>query len=146
MTPVIRFFNEGINLQLPIKRKLRIFFVELLKSEGKKTEDLNFIFCNDDYLSQLNLKYLGRDYLTDVIAFEHDSAYGGFNGDIYISVQRTRENARIFNVSYRDELLRVMIHGVLHLVGYKDKTDSQKRSMRSVEDRYIGLFKEKFPE
>ena len=111
----------------------------VITSESYVLGEINYIFCNDDYLHKINLEYLNHDTLTDIITF--DNTVGNvINSDIFISTERVIDNAIDFKVSFHDELLRVMIHGILHLCGYKDKTDIEASLMRSKEDEKIRLF------
>jgi len=107
-----------------------------IASEDKSVGEINYIFCNDDYLHALNLKYLNHDTLTDIISFDY-SLGNELHGDIYISVERVADNAKDFKTEFDDELMRVMIHGILHFCGYKDKSDKQKIEMRQKEDFYL---------
>ncbi|MFS4466219.1 rRNA maturation RNase YbeY [Maribacter sp. 2210JD10-5] len=108
-------------------------------SEGYSIGELNYIFCNDDYLLEINKKYLDHDALTDIITFDYVSGKT-ISGDIYISEERVRENAAVFEVAFENELLRVMVHGVLHLMGYKDKSEEDSLIMREKEEEKIKLF------
>ena len=107
-------------------------------SESKRLGELSYIFCNDTYLLDLNRKHLNHDTLTDIISFE-DSLGNQISGEIYISIDRVRENAKQYNVAFLDELHRVMIHGILHFCGYNDKSKEEKRIMREKEDYYLSL-------
>lgn len=107
-----------------------------IASEDKSVGEINYIFCNDDYLHALNLKYLNHDTLTDIISFDY-SLGNELHGDIYISVERVADNAKDFKTEFYDELMRVMIHGILHFCGYKDKSDKQEIEMRQKEDFYL---------
>jgi len=112
---------------------------KVAKSEGKSIGQLTYIFCNDAYLLDVNQRFLNHDTYTDIITF--DNTVANFIGaDIYISSDRVRENARINNVEFKKELLRVVVHGVLHLCGYKDKTEEEARLMRLKEDEKISMF------
>ncbi len=109
---------------------------ELISRENRKLGEINYILCSDEYLHQINVDFLGHDTYTDIISFDY--ALGKeLHGDIYISIDRVRENALEFETDFTNELRRVMFHGVLHYCGYKDKTDSEKAVMRSKEDFYL---------
>jgi len=108
-------------------------------SEGYRVGEINYIFCDDDYLLKLNLQYLQHDTLTDIITFDYVEA-NVLNGDIYISIERVIENSSIFSVPFEQELHRVLSHGLFHLCGYKDKTDEEAAEMRKKEEYAIRLF------
>jgi len=110
-----------------------------INNEGGVLANLQFIFCNDEFLSEINRKYLNHDSLTDIIAFNYNDEYNGIAGDIFISYERVAENAKRYNVTTLHELHRVIIHGVLHLLGYNDKTATQKSQMRAKENYYLNL-------
>ena len=115
------------------------WITESMKNEGKSIEDLNYIFCDDEYLLQINRQYLDHDYYTDVIGF--DNSYDDIlTGDIFISEERIADNAKENNVSFENELARVMIHGILHFAGYPDKGEEEKRIMTEKEDFYLNRF------
>ena len=109
---------------------------ELIVRENRKLGEINYILCSDEYLHQINVNFLGHDTLTDIISFDY-SVGKELHGDIYISIDRVKENASEFDVDFANELHRVMFHGVLHYCGYKDKTESEKSVMRSKEDFYL---------
>lgn len=111
----------------------------VISSEDKLLGELNYIFCDDEYLHKINVEYLNHDTLTDIISFDYSEG-NLVQGDIFISIERVRENASDFKVSFNEELLRVMIHGVLHYCGYKDKSDKDEELMRSKENEKIALF------
>lgn len=111
----------------------------VIESEGKKLEEISYIFCDDDYLLDINMKYLDHDTYTDIISFDY-SVGNILQGDIYISTERVEENSREFNVSFEEELRRVIIHGVLHLCGYKDKSEEESSLMRLKEEEKLKLF------
>jgi probable rRNA maturation factor len=134
----ICFFNEGISHRLPGKTKLKQWINEVILRDAKIPGDINFIFCNDEYLSDLNLSYLNHTTLTDIITFDYTSD-GIISGDIYISIERVKENAILYSKTFRDELNRVMIHGVLHLLGNNDKKPGEKAKMRRKEDECLLL-------
>lgn len=108
--------------------------------EGRTLELLNIIFCSDNYLLKINTEYLNHNTLTDIVTFDQsNSTADGLEGDIYISIERVKENAQMLQQSFDDELCRVMIHGVLHLIGYTDKSARAKIAMRKKEDAYLSL-------
>ncbi len=132
----INFYFEEISA-LPLSTtNLRNWIKAAIKEEKKKAGDLNFIFCHDEYLLRINQQYLNHDYYTDIITFDYVSGEL-ISGDIFISVERVRENSGIFQVSFEDELNRVIIHGVLHLLGYKDKDPDQKKIMTEKENNFL---------
>ncbi len=112
---------------------------KIINSEIKKEGEINYIFCNDDYLLEINKQYLKHDTLTDVISFDY-SVGNELHGDIFISIERVRENAQDFDVDFQDELKRVMAHGVLHYCGYKDKNKDDKKLMRLKEEEKMKMF------
>jgi probable rRNA maturation factor len=137
----ISFFNEGIHFNLPQKKRLRNWIEKVIRQESKKEYiQLNFIFCSDVYLHHLNKKYLQHDSLTDIITFDYSENINQLESEIYISIDRVRENSRQFNTSFSSELNRVMIHGVLHLLGFKDKTEDQQQKMREKENECLTLY------
>ena len=129
-------FNFETDFILENKSNISKWVSNAIEEENCKEGEINYIFCSDDYLHQLNVDYLDHDTLTDIISFDY-SVGKELHGDIYISVERVRDNADDFNVSFGSELSRVMVHGVLHYCGYKDKTDSEKKEMRLKEDFYL---------
>ncbi len=138
----ISFFNEGIDFKLNQKLLLKDWIYTVITNENKIKGSINFIFCNDSYLSKINKQFLNHDTYTDIITFDYTTDYKGkISGDIFISIDRVAENAEKLNISFTNELHRVMIHGVLHLLGYKDKTKSQKTLMRQKEDNCLSLQK-----
>lgn len=140
-TQKIHFFTEDIIFRLKDKTKIRQWLLAAAKQEGYRITTLCYIFCSDTYLLKMNRNYLDHDTLTDIITFDHSVREKEMAGDIYISIERIRENAVKFNAEETDELLRVMIHGVLHLCGYRDKRRDEKTEMQAKEDMYIGLYK-----
>ena len=132
-------FNYEIDFKIENELQYLDWISTVITSENKSEGEINYIFCNDDYLLDLNIKHLNHDTLTDIISFDY-SLGNEIHGDIYISIERVRENAIEYNVSFNEELNRVMIHGILHYCGYKDKTDSDEQLMRLKEDEKIKLF------
>ncbi len=110
----------------------------LIFNENKKDGELSFIFCSDEYLLKMNNDYLKHNFYTDVITFDYTEG-DIISGDIFISIDRVKENAEKYNVSFENELQRVMIHGVLHLVGYNDKTEEEQKQMREKESQYLNI-------
>jgi len=136
--PGIHFFNEGTAFKLPHPRKTSSWIKKVVRSESSEVGDLNYIFCSDKYLLGVNQQYLNHDTYTDIITFGLSDG-ATIEGDIYISIPRVRENARLQKVSFHDELDRVIIHGILHLLGYSDKTPRKKALMRKKEDACLSL-------
>ena len=137
--PTIQFnFLEPVSLK--DRTRLRQFLVSLFKKEGKKLGDLQYIFCSDDYLLDINRQYLNHDYYTDIITFDLSEKGHPINAEIYISVDRVQDNAREYGNSIKKELHRVIFHGALHLCGYKDKTAAQQKEMRQMEEQYLSKY------
>jgi len=135
--PKINFFTEDITYTLKQKTKIKSWITVTVVEEGYVLEELNFIFCSDAYLLRINQDYLQHDDYTDVITFDNSEELKTIVGDIFISLDRIRENALQFNSTVEAELCRVMIHGTLHLLGYKDKTKAAKTQMTAKEDLYL---------
>jgi probable rRNA maturation factor len=136
---MIQFTNQETRFVLKNKIRIRGWVRTILKNEGKKLGDLTYIFCSDGYLLQLNKKYLHHQTLTDIITFDY-SENAIVSGDIFISIDRVSENAVTYSRSFGEELGRVMAHGVLHLVGYNDKSEEEKAIMTTMEDKYLPSF------
>jgi probable rRNA maturation factor len=136
----INFYNQSISFTLPQKKLVRQWLHTTAKKEGHKIHQLNFIFCSDKDLLQINRNYLKHDTLTDIITFGLSGRNEPIEGEIYISVERVHENAKAFDELKSRELKRVMVHGLLHLIGYKDKTKIDALTMRKKEDTYINLW------
>ena len=132
--PAISFFEEDIPFKLKNKAHIRQWITDTIIAEGYKLKELTYIFCSDEYLLQINQQYLDHDTYTDIITFDNSEEERKIIGDIFISIDRIRENASKFNVSETDELHRVIIHGALHLLGYKDKSAGDKEKMTEKED------------
>ena len=134
----IHFFSEDIAFNLKQKSLIRQWIKEAAREEGFSIRgDLNFIFCSDNYLLAINREYLNHQTYTDIITFDSSEEDGVLSGDIFISIPRINENAIKFGVTDRDELHRVMIHGVLHLCGYGDKSPVEKAGMTTKENYYL---------
>ncbi|WP_240965766.1 rRNA maturation RNase YbeY [Pseudoflavitalea sp. G-6-1-2] len=119
---------------------MKSFIIDLFKKEKKKAGELSFVFCSDAYLLEINKQYLKHNYYTDIITFDLSQTPGVISGELYISVDRVKDNAQNFNVSFKEELHRVIFHGALHLCGYKDKTEKEEALMRKMEDKYLRLY------
>jgi len=132
----ISFFFDNTSFTLKNRAALKSFIEGIFKKEKKQLSSLNYIFCTDKRLLEINKQYLNHDYYTDIITFDLSESKS-VEGEIYISIDRIKANARILNISIRDELRRVMIHGALHLCGYRDKTKAEKLIMRNREDHYL---------
>ena len=138
MVKKITYNVEDVDFKLAKKPPLSIWIENVVKKEGKTLGAVSYIFCSDDYLHKMNLEYLNHDTLTDIITFPYNN--DPIEGDIFISIDRVKDNAQDFKVSFETELHRVMIHGILHLCGYKDKTTEEAKLMRHKEDESIALF------
>ncbi len=134
----ILFHQEDISFRLKNIKKIKSWIEKTIIQEKGILGDLNFIFCTDNYLHKINLEYLHHDTFTDIITFDYTQGKH-ISGDIFISIERVRENAKKFNQTIDNELNRVLIHGTLHLMGYKDKTPKEKETMRAKEDFYLTL-------
>jgi probable rRNA maturation factor len=136
----IRFFSEEINFKFKNKGKTRNWLVNVLKEEKNSSQNINYIFCTDKYLAELNKQYLHNNTYTDIITFPDLSNQKKISGDLYISVERIKENAEKYHQPFDIELARVMVHGLLHLLGYKDKKTKDKELMTMKEDYYLDKF------
>ncbi|AEW86574.1 rRNA maturation RNase YbeY [Flavobacterium columnare] len=132
-------YNYETNFLLENEIGYTEWIESVVKSEDKELNEINYIFCDDEYLLQINKQYLDHDYYTDVISFDYTEE-GLIAGDIFISIDRVKENASSLGVSFEEELKRVIIHGVLHYCGYKDKSSEEEKMMRLKEDEKIKMF------
>ncbi|MDR2222690.1 MAG: rRNA maturation RNase YbeY [Flavobacteriaceae bacterium] len=132
-------FNYETPFELENEERYENWLEAVIESEGFMTGELNYIFCDDTYLHEINVKYLDHDTYTDIISFDYTEGQI-VSGDIFLSIERVRENAIEFGVGFDEELLRVMVHGVLHYIGFKDKTDEQAALMRSKEEEKMRMF------
>ena len=139
----ISFHNESVNNKTPSKRLLKAWIKEFVSNHGKKVGELAFVFCSDEKILEINLNFLQHDYYTDIITFDYSEGEV-ISGDIFISVERVLENAASHQVDYNTELLRVISHGVLHLIGFQDKEEKKKVEMTRNEDLCMSLFFTKF--
>lgn len=133
----IHLFEEDIKLKIKNKLALKKWLKNTIEKEKYTLGELNYIFCSDQYLLEMNVSYLNHDTLTDIITFDNSDTEGLIVGDIFISIERVTENAKKFEVVFEDELHRVMVHGALHLLGYKDKKKEEKEKMRKRENYYL---------
>jgi len=129
-------FNYETEFSLENEQQISNWISSVISEEEFREGEINYIFCDDDYLLKLNLEFLNHDTLTDIISFDY-TVGKEINGDVYISIERVRDNANDFNVEFIDELNRVMVHGVLHYCGYKDKSEDEEKTMRLKENYYI---------
>ena len=132
-------FNYETDFLLENEEEFSNWITKVIASENKKEGEVNYIFCDDEYLLKINIEHLGHDTLTDIISFDY-TVGNEINGDVFISVERVKDNAIDYNVSFDEELKRVLVHGVLHYCGYKDKSDKDELLMRSKEDEKLAMF------
>ncbi|WP_416867721.1 MAG: rRNA maturation RNase YbeY [Imperialibacter sp.] len=135
----ITFFSEDVSFKLSSPNKVRRWIKKVILLEKHTLSEISYIFCSDDYLHNMNVQYLNHDTLTDIITFDNSEEEDQIEGDIFISVDRVKENATQLNLPFDTELHRVMIHGILHLCGYKDKTSADNDLMRKKEDACLSL-------
>jgi rRNA maturation RNase YbeY len=132
-------FNYETDFELSNEQGFSKWISEVILSENKKEGEINYIFCDDDYLLEINQQYLNHDTLTDIISFDY-SVGNEINGDIFVSVERVKENASDYKVTFHEEIQRVLVHGILHYCGYKDKTETDELIMRSKEEEKMKMF------
>ena len=132
-------FNYETEFELHNEADFSRWLSEVILSENKKEGEINYIFCDDDYLLEINQQYLEHDTLTDIISFDY-SVGNEINGDIFVSVERVKENASDYKVTFDEEIQRVLVHGILHYCGYKDKTEADELAMRAKEDEKMKMF------
>lgn len=135
----IYFSSENTNFDLKGKMKVKKWITDIIKAQGQKVGDISYVFCGDDYLIQVNREYLDHDTYTDIITFDYVEGKI-VSGDILISVDRVKENAQLFNTTFEQELHRVIIHGILHLLGQADKSDEDAAMMRKKEEAALALW------
>ncbi|MFT4031134.1 MAG: rRNA maturation RNase YbeY [Siphonobacter sp.] len=138
---MIRFFVEDIEFKVPFPQKIRQWLKAVATTEGYELNEINYIFCSDEYLYQINVEYLDHHTYTDIITFDNSEAEKELIGDIYVSVERVTENAAALGGLFFDEFSRVLVHGILHLCGYYDESDEEELQMRKLEDHYLTLRK-----
>jgi len=134
---MIRFFNEDSPYKLPQKQATRQWLKQQAEAEGFRVGDLNYIFCSDEHVLQVNRDYLQHDYYTDIITFDQSEEEDVIEGDIFISVDRVTDNAQQLGIEPATEMRRVLAHGLLHLCGYGDKLPEEERAMRAKEDEWL---------
>jgi rRNA maturation RNase YbeY len=134
----VSFHIEDVDVDLPSEDALEAWLMRVAALEGVEMLELNYIFCSDEYLRKINVEYLDHDYYTDVITFPY--AEKGIHGDVFISTERVSENAITNGVPFETELCRVLVHGLLHLAGYDDKSPDGEQQMRSLEDKYLKIY------
>lgn len=137
----IHFFSEDIAFNFPKKRIRKQWLKKIAQEKGFHIRELNYIFCSDAYLHKINLHYLNHDTLTDIITFDNSEEKGPIEGDVFISVERVKDNALTMNCPIEEEFSRVTSHGLFHLMGYKDKSEKEQIRMRKLESSAIDLFK-----
>ena len=140
MSLSIYFHKENIQFNIKHKINIKKWIIYIIKKYNHNLGFINYIFCSDDFLYDINLNYLKHNTYTDIITFNYNNNKI-INSDIYISIERVKYNAHTFNVSYKSELLRVIIHGVYHLLGYEDHSETEKEKMRSLENYAIDVYK-----
>src|SRR5437763_1559351 len=133
----INFFKEGVAFRMTKADDLRIWLIKVAKKEGAKIEALNYIFCTDRYLRKMNVEHLQHDFNTDVITFDYSEVKNEITGDIFISIDRVKANAAEYSTTFKNELARVMVHGLLHLLGYDDKTEAKRKVMKEKENTFL---------
>lgn len=133
---MIRYFTEDIDFAFKGKSVHSAWLKAVSEEEGRRPGQISVIFCSDPYLLEINRKYLGHDYYTDIITFDYSEG-DTISGDLFISVDTVRSNAEYYSADFKDELDRVIVHGVLHLIGYDDHTDEQSAEMRARENHYL---------
>ena len=135
----IQFFTDGVHFNLRDRNKVRLWLERVARKHSKAIDSLNYVFVSDQHLWQINRQFLHHDTFTDIITFPHHTANGLVGGEIYVSIDRVKENAVSFKVSFTNEVHRVMAHGLLHLCGFKDKTAREQSVMRSQEEKALDL-------
>jgi probable rRNA maturation factor len=132
-------FNYESDFTLDNEEAIAIWLSAVIVSENKNEGEINYIFCDDEYLHKINVEYLDHDTLTDVISFDYTMG-NEISGDVFVSIERVLDNSKDYNTKFEDELKRVLVHGVLHYCGYKDKSDEEEALMRSKEEEKLSMF------
>ena len=133
---MVRYFTQDIDFVLKAKSGHREWLKAVAREENRRPGEISVIFCSDPYLLEINRKYLGHDYYTDIITFDYSEG-DKVSGDLFISVDTVRSNSEFYSTEFKDEMDRVIVHGLLHLIGYDDHTDGQSAVMRSKENYYL---------
>lgn len=141
---MVAFAYADRQLSLKQKRNIQAFIMQLFKMEHRPLAHLQYVFCSDEYLLAINRSFLQHDDYTDIISFGLSAPKAPIEGEIYISVDRVKDNAATLNTPFKEEMLRVIFHGALHLCGYKDKKKSESIIMRKKEEQYLRLFEKRF--
>ena len=136
----IRYYAKNTSYRLSEKRKIRSWISKVINTNNKVSGDINIIFTNDEYILELNKKFLERDYYTDILTFNYSNK-NMISGELYISMERVMENAEKYKEDIKEELKRVIIHGILHLLGYQDRNKNEKIIMRQMENKYLKMIK-----
>jgi rRNA maturation RNase YbeY len=136
---MINFHSEAIDFKVVNPIKTKRWLKSVIKAEGFELSEINYVFCNDEYLHSINFEYLDHDTLTDIITFDNSEEDELIEGDIFVSIERIIDNTKDFNTTFEQEFKRVIVHGILHLCGYCDKTDQNEKQMREKEDYYLRL-------
>lgn len=139
----VHFFQEDVSFTLPDKKGLKAWVKKVSNEHDTSVKDVNYIFCSDDYLLNVNRKYLNHDYYTDIVTFDQSDEEDTISADIFISIDRVKENAESSGITFDHELRRVMIHGILHLLGYNDQTPQEKEAIRKKEEDCLSLYENK---
>lgn len=138
----INFYNSDINFILRNKNKIRNWIAQAIINEKKQLTQIDYIFCDDNFILKLNKKTLNHNYYTDIITFQYNTKKEPISAEIYISIDTVKTNAKKFSQTFYNELLRVIIHGVLHCCDYSDKTEFEQKKMRDKEDFYVNKFEQ----
>ena len=143
---MVRYYNDSTTYRLREKRKIAAWLKCVADEEGYTLGDVTYIFCSSEVHRKMNIDFIGHDYFTDIITFDYSDRKGTrvVSGDIFIDVETGADNARIYGATAREEMLRVVVHGVLHLCGQKDKSPRAEKQMHRKEDKYLALYKQMF--
>ena len=134
----IRFTSQNIDFELPQTEKVKKWITQVVLQRGKRVGNISYLFCDDEYLLGVNQRFLNHDTYTDIITFDYSKG-DKISGDLFVSIDSVRENANEYKVDFKDELYRVIVHGILHLIGYDDHTPEEIAQMRAKEDYYLSV-------